>query len=147
MRRVFSAIAGVSVVVAIAASAASGANNAVKCGHLYQPACKPPAIQHRTVSVGCHKPGAAFTLPSITVSAVAGLKKVTVTVHSRARTILTLSHFNGARHRNLTGLTINTHGLGSGAHVIFVTVIDTRGKKTVQAIPFAICKPKPRTAG
>jgi hypothetical protein len=139
-------ILGAAIVIAATASIASGAS-AVKCGHLYQPTCKNPAVSGLVVSVGCHHPGSVFHLPAVTVRAVAGLKKVTITVHSKGRTVLTLNNLHGVRTKRISGVTFSTKGLRSGAHAITLTVVDVRGKVTRKILPFAICKPKPITTG
>jgi hypothetical protein len=137
----------VAVVVAIAGTAL-GASSAVKCGHLYQPKCKAPVVSGKTVTVKCHKVGTTFTVPKLTLRAVAGLKSINITVHSRPRTLLSLTHLHGATVKVIRNLTVNTKGLKSGPHVIVVRVTDLRGVTTAQILPFAVCvPPKPITTG
>jgi hypothetical protein len=145
MRKPVYTILSAAIVIVASASIASGAT-AVKCGHLYQPHCTNPVVSGLTVSPGCHHPGSVFHLPALTVKAVAGLKRVTITVHSTGRTILAIN-LHGVRTKRISGVTFSTKGLKSGAHVITIRVVDVRGKVSTKLLPFAICRPKPMTTG
>jgi hypothetical protein len=143
----YTVLGTVAVVVAIAGTAL-GASSAAKCGHLYQPKCKKPAIGGKTVTVKCHKVGTTFTVPTLTLRAVAGLKSITITVHSTPRTLLALTHLHGATQKVIHNLRVNTRGLAKGPHVIVVKVVDLRNATATQLLPFAVCvPPKPRTTG
>jgi hypothetical protein len=142
------AVLGTVAVVVAVAGAAFGASGAAKCGHLYQPKCKKPAIGGKTVTVKCHKVGTTFTVPTLTFRAVAGLKSITITVHSKPRTLLALTNLHGATVKTIRNLRLNTKGLRSGPHAIVVQVTDLRNVTTSEVIPFALCvPPKPITTG
>lgn len=144
MRRVMYMVVGVVAAGAVAVGAvgvASGANT-VKCGGLYQPVCTSPTIVTR-ISTTCHKLGATVHIPAITIKANAGLKEIEITLKGRSKPIKVYKNLNSATTKTVGGITVNTHGLKTGAHTIMITVIDTLGKKTTKAYRIAICKIKP----
>lgn len=149
MRKFALAASGTVAVIVVLASSAFGAGSAVKCGHLYQPKCKKPVVSGKTVTVKCHKFGSTFVVPKLTLRAVAGLKSISITVHSTPRKLLLLTSLHGATLKVIHNLAIKTAGLKAGPHLIIVKVTDVRNVTTTQIIPFAVCKapPKPVTTG
>ncbi|MEA2198036.1 MAG: hypothetical protein QOJ25_2087 [Solirubrobacteraceae bacterium] len=145
MRKVLYTSVGAIAVVVATASIAAAASPAL-CGTRYTPRCTSPFISHIPVSVACHAPASVIRLASFTASANAGIKKITVTVHSKAKTVYSASG-NGAKKKTVSGVTINTAGLNAGAHTITIKVVDQRGKTTTTTYHFAICKPKPIFTG
>ena len=145
MRKVLYTSMGAAAVVIASASIAAAASPAL-CGTRYTPRCTGPTISHIPVSVACHAPASKIHLAAFTASANAGIKKITVTVHSQTVTILSVNG-NGAKKKTISGLTINTVGLAAGAHTITIKVVDNRGKTVTTTYHFAICKPKPIFTG
>jgi hypothetical protein len=144
-RKLTYVIALVVAVGAVAAGAALGANT-VRCGGLYQPRCAPPTITNGGLTPACHNAGAVFTLPKLSFSAVAGIKSIEITVHSKPVTVLHVKG-NGVRTKTISGVKIHTAGLASGVHTVTVTLTDNRGVKTTSTLRFVICTPVPRTTG
>jgi hypothetical protein len=136
---------GAVAVVAATASMAGAASPAL-CGTRYTPVCTNPAISHIPVSVACHAPASVIHLATFTASANAGIKRITVTVHSKTVTVYSVSG-NGAKRKTVSGVTIRTAGLAAGAHTITIKVVDNRGKTVTTTYHFAICKPKPIFTG
>jgi hypothetical protein len=145
MRRVIYTLAGAVGVIAATASIAAGASPA-KCGTLYTSPCRLPTLTPFIVSVACHAPASVIHLPSFTAAANAGIRRITITVHSKTVTILSVNG-NGATKKKISGVTINTAGLSAGSHTITIKVVDVRGKSTTTTYHFAICKPKPIFTG
>jgi hypothetical protein len=140
VRRVILILIGVSAALAVMVGSASGA---VKCGHLYQPVCAAPRIAPISISATCQKTGAILHLPAITITSVAGLKTITVTVAGRAKPLATYNNLHSATRKTIRGLTVNTHGLGPGAHTIVIKATDTRNKTSKRTLRLAICKITP----
>jgi hypothetical protein len=145
MRRVLYMSVGVVAAIVATASIAAAASPAL-CGTRYTPVCTAPNISHIPVSVACHAPASKIHLAAFTASANAGIKKITVTVHSKTVTVLSESG-HGAKKKTIRGLTINTAGLAAGAHTITIKIVDNRGKTVTTTYHFAICKPKPVFTG
>jgi hypothetical protein len=147
MAKVVSTVLGTVAVIVALTGIAQGAA-AGKCGHLYQPHCKPPHVGGVHISVKCHSFGTKFKVPPVKLTAVAGLRSITVTVHSKQRTVLTIHNLHGATSKTISGLVVSTAGLRSGAHTITFKAVDVRGVATRVVFPFAVCKqPVPRTTG
>lgn len=140
MRKVLYTVGGAAAIAAATASIAAGATGA-QCGTRYTPRCTLPNITTIPVSVACHAPGSVLHLAAFTASANAGIKRITVTVHSAGTTVYSASG-NGSRRKTVSGVTIRTAGLATGRHTITITVVDDRGKKTSRTYHFVICKPK-----
>lgn len=137
-------VGGAAAIAAATASIAAGATGA-QCGTRYTPVCTIPTI-HFNINVACHAPGAVIHLAPITLAANAGIKRITVTVHSAGTTVYSASG-NGVRRKTVSGVVIRTAGLATGRHSIVITVVDDRGKKVTTTYHFAICRPKPIFTG
>ena len=137
-------LALVVAVGAVATGAALGANT-VRCGGLYQPRCAPPIIPPTGLAPACKNPGSVITLPNLSLSAIAGIKSITI--KANGRTILTKKNLNSVRKTTIKGVKINTASFKSGVHVVTIKLVDTRGVSTSRSLRFVICKPVPRTTG
>jgi hypothetical protein len=135
-------VAAAATMMVGAAGIASGANT-VKCGGTYQPACAPPNIIPIVITTTCHKEGTTIHIPKFTVTAIAGIKTITISVKGRKKPVKTYKNLNSAQKKTIGGLTVSTAGLKPGAHTITIKVTDTRGKTFSRTLHIAICTPKP----
>lgn len=132
--------AGIAVTIG-AVGVASGADT-VRCGGTYQTACTAPTIA-TAISTTCHKQGTKIHVPAITISASAGLKEIKITVKGRNKPVKVYKNLNSALRKTVGGITVNTSGLKPGAHTIYISVTDTRGKTVTKAYKIAVCAIKP----
>lgn len=150
MRRVIQLALVMGLLTGVTAGIANGASSraVVRCGHLYQPACRRPAVGPVMIAIKCHPVGTTVTIPPFSVSSNAGLTKVVITVAGRTRPIATYSNLGSTLSKRISGLKVNTRGLSSRTHVITIKVTDSRGKTATRTLRFAVCAvPKPITTG
>lgn len=139
----------------IFATAALVAAIAAPVGHAQLPTCAPgttntqycqigpPVISAKALAAACHAAGAQVHVPSATITSVAGLRTVTVTLDGkRIKRVKTSS-----KKFTLKGITVSTRGLKAGLHTIVVTAVDGGGRTSRRVLHFAICKPKPKFTG
>jgi hypothetical protein len=142
----------------VALTLASGALSAVALaptGQAQLPTCPPgttntqycqvgpPVISAHALAAACRSAGAVVHLPATTVTSVAGLKNVTVTLDGkRIKRVSTKS-----KNFTLKGVTIKTRGLKAGLHTVVLTAVDSGGRTSRRVFHFSICKPKPKFTG
>jgi hypothetical protein len=153
------AIATVVVAFAVAGGASGVATAArphvstKKCGTKYTPACKKtpqvftkPSIKTPPVSPKCVSTGGTYKLPKITFTASAGIRRVQVREGSRTIKVITFKGSGRTRY-SLSGLTVRTSGLGSGAHQLSVKITDARGRSASKTVRFSVCVATPVFTG
>lgn len=140
MRRLILILAGLTAVLAIYASAASGAP---KCGNLYQPSCTKPHIAAVSINAQCRKIGTVLHLPAIPITSNAGLKKITVTLVGRKTPLKVYSNLHGTTRKTVKGVSVNTHGFRPGKHTIVIKATDVRNISSVKRLSLAICHVTP----
>lgn len=138
------AVAGFSAAsIAVAAPSASSSAVAQRCGTgQYEKKCTKPTFTYKAPSLKCQAPDAAFNVPTITFTSIAGLRKITVKLGGKTVKTVTFKG-NGPTQYKLSGLTIATKGLGAGSHNVEVAAIDVKNKTTSSTMRFVVCKPTP----
>lgn len=142
----------------IAMTLASGALTAVAlapAGQAQLPTCPPgttntqycqvgpPVISAKALAAACRSAGLRVHVPATTITSVAGLKTVTVTLDGkRVKRVTT-----GSKNFTLMGITIKTRGLKAGLHTVVLTAVDSGGRTSRRVFHFSICKPKPKFTG
>ncbi len=147
-RRIILGLAGVTMVVALCVSSASGASRAALpgCGPLryHEFRCSAPVISVKA-DPACQAPTGKYTLPPIHIRANGGLK--TVVIKLKGKIVKTL-HFHhagsvpsekGPRLKTIRGVKI--HKLKHGRYTVYVQATDYLGKKAHTRFPIAVCKP------
>jgi hypothetical protein len=148
VRRLIYMVLGVTAILVITASVASGAKPhavTVRCkpNNITGPPCLAPNLS-TSINAKCKKSGTRFALP-ITASGNAGLRRITVKVGGKTVKVFT---FKGKGPLNKkVSVTLSTAGLKHGVYTVKVTVVDTRGKRKSVTKHFAICKPAPVFTG
>lgn len=137
-------LVGLCAVALAATSLASGATTK-HCGTLYTPKCKKPVITTRHLPGRCDAPTKTFTLPAIHDYAIAGLRKVEVTLGSK---VLFEKTFKGTGTQSYTirHLKVHTASLASGGHTLKIKATDVNGRTTTRTERFTVC-PRPRFTG
>ena len=148
MRKIILMLVVAGAIVSATASLAAGkarthahASQAL-CGTLYTPPCTPPKAVVTSI-VACRAAGTKVNFP-ITVSANAGLKKVTVTF--RGKSVKTVT-FKGKPTKKKLTVSVGTSGLTAGVYSVSVKVTDEKGKSHTSVGHFSICHPKPVFTG
>jgi hypothetical protein len=141
MRRIIIAVMGTVAVIGATASLAAGASPPL-CGTLYTPTCRAPQAVVASIAA-CKAAGATVNFP-ISLSANAGIKKVTVTF--RGKTIKSVS-FSGKPTKKKLTAGIHTAGLSPGIYSVSVKITDARGKSKTSVAHFSICHPAPIFTG
>ncbi len=143
MRKVLSTLLIAGALVFAVTSLASGAQGA-RCGTLYTHKCTKPVITVRKLSSKCRAPSSTFTLPTIKVYAIAGIRRIKITLGS---TVLKSKRFKGLGPQSYTirHLKISTVDLKAGGHTIKVFVKDVKGKTATRRLHFSVCSPPPFT--
>lgn len=138
MRKVLLMLAGVCAMALAATSLASGATTA-KCGTLYTPKCTKPTIHERPLPPRCDRTR-TLTLPPIHAHAIAGIKKLEVTLGSK---VLYEKTFKGNNTQNYTikHLKFSTKGVSPGVHTIKEKVTDVNGRTATHTEGFRVCQP------
>lgn len=103
----------------------------------------PPVINAQALSSACRASKARVHVPTATITSVAGLKKITVTLDGR--TIKTVK--TAATTFTLKNVYISSKGLKSGLHTVVIRAVDKDGRISRRVIHFSICKPKPKFTG
>ena len=123
-------------------------------GHAQLPTCQPgttntqycqigpPVLSAHALSAACRASASRVLVPATTITSVAGLKTVKVTLDGR--TIKTVH--TSAKSFTLKNVRIKA-GLKPGLHTIVVTATDTGGRVAKRVFHFTICKPKPKFTG
>ena len=148
MRRIIIALVGTVVVVGATASLASGASrpkaHAAKqlCGTLYTSPCTAPKAVVASIAA-CKAAGATVNFP-ISLSANAGIRKVTVTF--RGKTIKSVSYSGQPTKKKLTA-GVHTAGLSPGIYSVSVKITDANRKSKTSVAHFSICKSAPVFTG
>lgn len=139
MRKVLSTLVIACAMVVATTSLATGATTK-HCGTLYTPRCKKPVITTRHLPATCKKPSSTFTLPNIHVYAIAGIRKITVSIGS---TVLYKKTFKGTGTQNYTirHLKVHTRGMSTGGHTIKIVAKDVNGRTTTHDLRFTVCPP------
>ena len=140
MRRLILTLVGAATVALGVASLASGAT-VVRCkpGTLTV-ICTRPVLISPPFGVACHVGGTRVTLPTVRISANAGIRSITITLNGH--TIKTF-HFKGIGKltKTISGLAISTAGLSQGLQTVTIVVKDITGKTTRVTRRFTICPP------
>ena len=144
---------GVVTIFGVSAGVALGAKHH---HHHHVVRCKPknttstclgPNVSSNQISAKCKKAGTKVVVPVITVTANAGIKKITVVLVDPK----TLKKFSfkkpGPLTKKIRGLRIDTKGFKHGVFTIKISVTDQRGKHKSITRRFAVCKPVPVFTG
>jgi hypothetical protein len=122
----------VAAVLAVSADVATATNRTVRSDQ---------------ISAKCKIAGTTVAIPTIRVTANAGIKTILVAL-TNTKTLKKFSFTKpGPQTKNISGLKINTKGLQPGVFTIKVTVTDQRGAHKSTIRRFAICKPLPVFTG
>ena len=117
-----------------------------RCGNKYTPACTKPKIKNRPLSAKCVSAGARYTLPNVTFTSNAGIRRIQV--REGAKTLRTISFTGkGPTQFALKGLAVSTLGLKSGGQQLTVKVTDVRGKSASKTLRFSVCVSTPVFTG
>ncbi len=145
MRKVLLTLVIACVAVLAVAGLASGATKK-HCGTLYTPKCRKPTITVRHIPPQCKKPSSTFTLPTVKIHSIAGIRKIQITVGS---TVVYTKSFKGIGPQNWTikGLKVSAKGLAKGGHSVKIFVKDINGKTASDTLHFTVCAPKPVFTG
>jgi hypothetical protein len=149
MRRAFFTLLGVVILALGVSSLALGAKNpkahgtvTAKCGTRYTPRCVPPSIGGINISIRCRSAGSRISVPKFKVSAVAGIRRITVHVSGSHGYTLSING-NGNRNKTVSGLGLATRGFAPGVYTVKITVTDLKGVKRSRTLHFVICSPPP----
>ena len=125
-------VLAVAAVLAVSASVAGATNRTVSSDQ---------------ISAKCKSAGTTVAIPTIRVTANAGIKTILVAL-TDTKTLKKFSFTKpGPLTKNISGLKINTKGLEPGVFTIKITVTDQRGAHKSTIRRFAICKPAPVFTG
>ena len=132
VRRVMFVVLAVAAVLAVSAGAAGATNRTVSSDQ---------------ISAKCRTAGTTVAVPTIRVTANAGIK--TILVELTDTKILKKFSFTkpGPQTKKISGLKVNTKGLAPGVFTIKIAVTDQRGTHRSIIRRFAICKPVPVFTG
>lgn len=116
-----------------------------RCGTRYTPVCTKPKLKVRELPPACFAPSSTITLPPITVTSNAGIRKIVVT--SRGKTVKKVT-FKGAgpTTHTLSGVTVLSSET-PGMYTVKVATTDVTGKTVSKTLRFSICKPAPVFTG
>ncbi|GAC1577320.1 MAG: hypothetical protein NVS3B18_11080 [Candidatus Dormibacteria bacterium] len=103
----------------------------------------PAAINASPLAIACRSSNTLVHIPTTTISSVAGLRRVTVTLDGK--TIKTVNTTAG--NYTLKGIAVRTKGLKSGLHTVVIKVVDKDGRVSRRVLRFGICKPTPKFTG
>ncbi len=156
MRKAISTVAVACALVAGASGVASASQTGHatqsthvatrRCNTRYTAACTAPKIKTKPVSAKCVSTGHTLTLPSMTFTSNAGLRRIQVQVGGRTIKLVTFRGQGKTQYR-LNGLTLSTAGLGVGGHPVVVKVMDIRGRTATKTLRFAVCVSTPVFTG
>jgi hypothetical protein len=132
VRRVMFMVLAVAALLAVSASVAGATNRAVSSDQ---------------ISAKCRTAGTTVAIPTIRVTANAGIKTILVALTDTK--ILKNFSFTkpGPQTKKISGLKIDTQGLAPGVFTIKIAVTDQRGTRRSIIRRFAICKPVPVFTG
>lgn len=149
MRKAISTVVVACAFVAGASGVATAARvhvSTTRCGNKYTPACTKPKIKNKPLSAKCVSAGSRYTLPDITFTSNAGLRRIQV--REGSKTLRTISFTGkGPTQFALKGLAVSTVGLNSGGHQLSVKVTDVKGKSASKALRFSVCVSTPVFTG
>jgi hypothetical protein len=103
----------------------------------------PPVLSAGALAAACRASGARVHIPTATITSVAGLRTITVTLDGKRIKRVTTS----AKSFTLKNIFVSTKGLKAGLHTVIVTAVDSGGRTARRVFHFSICRPKPKFTG
>jgi hypothetical protein len=142
---------GVAAILVVTASVASGAKQPhalVRC----KPGNVTPTcvfnVSASQISAKCKKAGTNVVVPTISITATAGIKSATITLVNNGKVIKKVTYKKpGPLSKKIKGLKISTKGFKHGVFTLKIHVVDQRGHSKTLTRRFAICKPVPVFTG
>lgn len=110
-----------------------------RCGHKYTPACTAPKISHKPLTTKCVRNGSGYTLPTLTFTSNAGIRKIQIREGARTLKSITFKGKGRTQYR-LRGVAISTLRLSAGGHPLIVKVTDVRGRSATKRLNFSVCE-------
>lgn len=149
LRKLISTVTVACALLACTAGAAMATGKRVsntRCGNKYTPACTKPRITNRALSAKCVPAGSRLTLPKITFTSNAGIRRIQIREGSR---LIKQIRFRGRGPTQFSfkHLTISTLRLVSGGHPLTVEITDVKRRSKRKTLRFSVCKSTPVFTG